>query len=154
MVPLADILNHVSKSNAQLKFAKDHLEMRATKPIRAVSFCCCFCSLSLLLSLLLLLFVVVCCCCFFLVLLLIVSCFCFESSFTYVLFFVLSPLFILPSILLTSYSHQSILFIPLSFHSFHPSTPGGGGLQHVRTPQQPGSLAYVRLHSEASVGRA
>jgi len=36
MVPLADILNHVAKNNAHLKFEKEALKMVATKSIKKV----------------------------------------------------------------------------------------------------------------------
>ena len=40
MVPLADILNHISKNNAQLEFKKDFLNMVATRSIKQVrDFC-------------------------------------------------------------------------------------------------------------------
>ena len=37
MVPMADILNHIAKNNAQLDFGVDSLKMVATKSIDAVS---------------------------------------------------------------------------------------------------------------------
>lgn len=37
MVPMADILNHIAKNNACLKFEKEAFKMVATKPIKKVS---------------------------------------------------------------------------------------------------------------------
>ncbi len=36
MVPMADVLNHVAKNNAKLKFGKDALKMVACQPIKQV----------------------------------------------------------------------------------------------------------------------
>ena len=38
MVPVADILNHVSNHNAEISFGEDMLTMKAIKDIEAVSF--------------------------------------------------------------------------------------------------------------------
>ena len=36
MVPMADVLNHVAKNNAKLKFGKENLKMVSCQPIKKV----------------------------------------------------------------------------------------------------------------------